>query len=279
MKFNASMIGVWMKCPLQARYNETRDKPRVQNAAASFGTCVHEALDQYNKTGDMDRAVQRFLETWEDPSILGVEPDVWPRRMTYGGLRETGVQMLTDYHETASWSKREVVAAEHRFCVPFGDHLLSGIVDVLEATPRALKIVDYKTNSSQPMLDSLYLNIQFTIYYYASLQPEFWMGFDDGTGKYPGMENGEELYERFKNKDRTPIWYHLRKNKAINCGKRDDLDFMRLYRCCQEIAKAIEKDVYVPSISGDSCVWCDHTDVCKAFIPPHQEPGALKEKQ
>jgi hypothetical protein len=193
-------------------------------------------------------------------------------------LRETGVQMLTDYHETASWSKREVIASEHRFCVPFGDHLLSGIVDVLEATPRALKVVDYKTNSYQPNLDSLYLNIQFTVYYYASLQPEFWMGFENDP-KYPAMPNGEELFERFKDKDRIPIWYHLRKNKAINCGRRDDMDFMRLYRCCKEIAKAIEHDIFVPTISGDSCVFCDHQDVCRVFIPPHKEPGALiKEK-
>jgi hypothetical protein len=59
----------------------------------------------------------------------------------------------------------------------------------------------------------------------------------------------------------------LRQNKEINCGRRDDLDFMRLYRCCQEIAKAIDLDVHVPSISGDSCMWCSYTDVCKAYIP------------
>lgn len=271
MKFNASLISTWSRCGLQARFSYIDNRPRVQNAAASFGTCVHEALELYNLNGDLDEAIARFLHTWENPEVLRVEPDVWPKRMTYGGLRETGVQMIKEYHETASWSKREVIAAEHKFCVPFGEHLLSGVVDVLEYVPRKLKIVDLKTNSARPNYDSLYLNTQFTCYYYASLQPEFWMGFDDGTGKYPGFENGEELYERFTGVDRVPIWYHLRQNKEISCGRRDDLDFMRLYRCCEEIAHAIERDVYVPSISGDTCTMCSYTDVCKAFVPKQEE--------
>lgn len=272
MKFSASQISTWMGCPLQAKYTyiDKRKGEDRQNAAASFGTCIHDALEQYNGDGDMTRAIARFLHTWENPAVLGCEPDVWPKRMTYGGLRETGVQILTEYHETCSWSKREVIGAEHKFCVPFGDHLLSGIVDVIEATSKRLKIVDYKSAGSRPNYDQLYLNIQFTIYYYASLQPEFWMGYGDKS-YYKGFPNGEELYERFMDVERVAIWYHLRTNKEINCGKRDELDFMRLYRCCEEIQKAVERDVYVPSISGDSCIWCPHTDVCKAFIPRIEE--------
>jgi hypothetical protein len=26
--------------------------------------------------------------------------------------------------------------------------------------------------------------------------------------------------------------------------------------------------VFVPSISGNTCVFCSYTDICKAYIPP-----------
>lgn len=280
MKFSASMISTWSSCGLQAKFSYIDKIPQRQSASATFGTCVHDALEQYNEHHDMEEAVKRFLYTWENPEVLGVAPDFWHRRVTYGGLRETGVDILTNYHETASWHNREMIAAEHKFCVPFGQHHLSGIVDQIEAKrgdTKKLRIVDYKTAGSRPNYDSLYLNIQFTIYVYASMQPEFWLGFDDGTEmsrnedgslRYPPMENGEELYERFKSAERVAIWYHLRQNKELNCGPRDDADFMRLYRCCEEIAKAMEHEVFVPSISGNTCVFCSYTDICKAYIPP-----------
>lgn len=279
MKFSASMLSTWMSCPLKAKFSYVEGLPQKQNAAASFGTCVHEALEQYNKSGNMEQAIARFLETWENPELLDVVPEVWPKRTSYGGFREIGVQILNEYQESTAWSKREMIASEHKFCVPLGDHLLSGIVDLIEYVPNKLKVVDYKGGSYRPNMNSLYLNVQMTTYWYASLQPEFWMGYDDGTGKYQPMENGEELYERFKKTKRSVIWHHLRANKEYNCGVRDDLDFMRLYRCCQEISKAIEHDVYVPNISGDSCMLCDHTSICAAFIPPHQEVGMLTNNQ
>jgi hypothetical protein len=625
MKFSASMIKTYSKCQQMAKFNYIERLPDKQSASATFGTCVHEALEQYNEHHDVDKAVARFLYTWENPSALGVEPDFWHRRVTYGGLQETGVKCILEYHESAAWANREMIAAEHKFCVPFGHHHLSGIVDMIEATRNSgeeLRVCDYKTSGSKPNFDSLYLDLQFcadeeteiltrrgwkrfdqvlvgedvmtlnhdtdmaewqpaldvhtfqatdqtllsmegkahsslttlnhrwpvqhrvtsssssriekrvvlsedltgsdrvicaadvanlpnaakyqssfvelvswfwteghlmeggsvsisqsdsvnpdyvarirgaltdlygaplaslrnggqslpqpawresvdsdvtrfylnrtaslellqvfvdpsvkvvdpqfvasltldqlqlfidvslmadgseqngcrvitqsvrerldpfqmacsllgmrtslrktavggsgayagrefwilsikdrrplfapvksvrsevqytgtvwcprtangtwfarrngqvyftgnTIYYYASMQPEFWLGFDDGTSmtqnddgspRYPPMENGQELYERFKDADRKVIWYHLRQNKELDCGPRDDGDFLRLLRCCDEIEKAMKYDVYVPSISGDACTFCPYTEQCKAYVPP-VDPG------
>jgi hypothetical protein len=280
MKFSASMLKTYGNCQLQGKFAYMDKLPQKQSASATFGTCVHEALEQYNEHRDIDAAVKRFLYTWENPEALGVSPDFWHRRVTYGGLQETGVKAIMEYHESNVWADREMIAAEHKFCVPFGDrHLLSGIVDMLES-PRGsseLRVCDFKTAGSRPNADMLYLDLQFTTYYYASLQPEFWLGFDDGSEasknsdgspRYPPMENGEELYERFKGADRKVIWYHLRQNKELDCGPRDDGDFMRLMRCCDEIEKAVNHDIFVPSISGNSCTFCSYTDICKAYVPP-----------
>lgn len=271
MKVNASLLKTWMTCPLQARFGEIEKLERLQNAKASFGTCIHEALELYNNTGNYEAARERFNHTWENPDVLGVAPDYWPRFTDFAGLRKKGLEILEKYHENQKWESREIIATEHKFCVPIGDHYISGVVDLLEVKKtkggkKALRIVDYKTNSKQPTKEALFMDIQFTVYVYASMQPEFWLGFGDDP-KYPPMPNGEELYERFDGMIRKAIWYHLWQNKEIVVGDRDDDDFMRLYRCITSVVEAIEKEVYVPNISGDSCTYCSFTEQCKVVLP------------
>ena len=266
------MISSWSKCSLMAAFHYVEKLPELQNASASFGSCVHDALEHYNKGMALDDTVARFLYTWANPEVIGVAPDTWPKRVSYAGLRESGAKMINEYHESKRWSNREVIAVEHKFCVPFGDHELSGIVDVLECKKgdrKKLKIVDLKTGR-RPNFDDLYLNLQFTIYELASTMKEFWTGHPDYPDRYPGMENGEELWERFKNAERVPIWHDLKANKEVNAGRRDDNDYLRLYRCCLEIAKAIEHKVYVPTVSGNSCMFCSYTEICRAYVPPKE---------
>jgi hypothetical protein len=100
------------------------------------------------------------------------------------------------------------------------------------------------------------------------MQPEFWMGAKmDDDHVTEGFENGEQLFERFAGTERRAIWYHLWGNKEIDAGKRDDMDFLRLYRVMLECAKARELDVHVPTISGNSCGLCDYVDHCTAVGP------------
>lgn len=166
MKFNASLLKTYMGCPLQARFQEIEKLPRLNNAKAVFGTCIHAALEDYNKTGDAKAAIAYFKDLWDDPSKLGRPIDVWPKFTTYGGLRKRGIEIIQEYADHHKWETRTVVATEHKFCVPFGEHLLSGIVDLVEKKKSTkgkpvLRIVDYKTNSKQPNLVQLRLDIQF----------------------------------------------------------------------------------------------------------------------
>jgi CRISPR/Cas system-associated exonuclease Cas4 (RecB family) len=255
---------------MQAKFAYIDKLPQKQNAAATFGTCLHEALELFNRGAPMDECVERFKETWTNPELLDAVPDVWPKRMTFGGLRETGVQILRDYDSSLQWHSREVIAAEHKFKVHFGRHELSGVVDLLEATrgDSKLKVVDYKGSSYTPTVDSLYLDIQLTIYWWASQQPEFWLGFEDDP-KYPPMPNGDVLYERFRGTQREVVWYALRKNRELFAGPRTEKDMRRLYLCLEAVEAAITHNVFVPSISGQTCTLCSYTDVCEAYYEAH----------
>lgn len=259
-----------MTCPLQAKFQFEDNLPYLQNAKASFGTCIHKSLEDYNLHQDVDIAIEMFKDNWAHPENLRVKPDYWPRMTNYNGLKERGIEILKAYHDVSQWQNREVIATEHAFMIPFGDHELSGIVDLVELKKaknghRTLRIIDYKTNSRQPNFESLRFDIQFTIYYYASLQPEFWTGHP-GT-KYLPIPDGEERFQELASVKRKAVWYHLWTGKEIDAGARDDGDFERLYRLVDQVSKAKEMNAYIPTINGESCLYCSYTDQCRYVIP------------
>jgi CRISPR/Cas system-associated exonuclease Cas4 (RecB family) len=156
MKLSPSALKTWMSCPLQARFKEVEQRPSKINAKTTYGTCMHDALEFYNLSGDITETINRFKATWKDPSLLNAVPDWWPKNTTYGDLLKKGIATLESYHKKNVWDKRDIIAAEHKFCVPIGDHLLNGIVDLIEARPLGkhteLSIIDYK---AQPLYSKI----------------------------------------------------------------------------------------------------------------------------
>lgn len=273
MRFSASMIKKHMECPLQAKLHKEHQREEPLHGKTLFGTIIHDALEYYNLSGDVEEAKARFLYYWDNPEEVAKEPDTWGRGSGFGSLRKRGVEILDQYHEKNLWESREIIATEHYFLVPLGEHWLSGYVDLLEVKQsnrgkEVLRVVDYKTTSRQPYANELALDIQFTCYCYASLQPEFWYGVEhEEYGTVEGFENADELYGRFADMERRAIWYHLWGNKELDAGKRDDMDFLRLYRAMEMIAKAWDADIFIPNISGSSCNFCSYTDLCTAVSP------------
>lgn len=264
MRVSASRLDTWMSCPLKAKFRYLDNLPSKQSAKASFGTCIHAALEHYNKHHHVDTAIAMFKDYWANPEKLGVTPEYWPKYATFGGLMAQGIDLLREYDAKLKWEDREVIETEHKFLVSFGKHEITGFVDLIEVKKNkrgqdVLRIVDYKTNAKAPYVNALKLNIQFTAYVYASLQPAFWVG---ANTDFPGLPNGEELYERFIDTPRRGIWFQLMQNKEYDAGPRDDTDFLRMYRVCHEIERAIENEVFVPNISGDSCTFCDYQEPC-----------------
>lgn len=270
MRFRQSFLKQFMSCPLQAKFAHVDNLPGLQNAKASFGSCIHHALEIYNKTADLDASIEAFTKTWHSPELLGVEPQVWPKYTTYGGLRQRGIEILREYHAKQKWETRTVVAIEHRFLVPFGKHELEGTVDLIElkkssAGKETLRVVDYKTNAKAPTRIELGVNIQFTVYEFASHQPEFWLGNGPGFPPIPFVD--PEQLDAVEELPRRCIWYQLMQNKELDAGKRGDLDYLRLYRACNEIEKSIESGVFVPDISGETCTFCPYVEPCGLPIP------------
>lgn len=270
MKFSSSMIKSFMSCPLQARFAMLDQLPEKGNAAAVFGSCVHISLEYFNLNDeDRDGALGLFSSLWHDPSNVGLQIDIWPKRTSWASYNARGLKMINDYADSMSWVSRVFVAAEHKFCVPFGAHMLSGIVDLLEIRNNKLYVIDFKSGR-RPTYDQLYLDVQFSAYCWAVRQKEFWLGNESIDPKYTPVENGEVIWAQLEHMEIVPIWYDLGGNKELNVGHRGDTDFLRLYRCCLEIERAVEKEVFIPNISGSTCVFCPYTEHCHAYIPKSQ---------
>lgn len=285
LRYSASRLKTWMTCAMQAHLKyDLRIPAEKSNAKAVFGTCIHAALEHYNQYGNVDQAVALFKDLWQNPEKVGAPAETfwWPKMTSFGGLKERGVALLRTFHDQCEWDKREIIATEHPFLVPFGAYELTGYVDLLEVRRSGrgediLRVCDYKTSSRRPNMAELALDVQFTVYMWAVEQDEFWFGH--GNADFPAVPNAAWVREMTRDLRTRAIWIHLWDHKEIDAGPRVDTDFLRLYRVCQEIEKADAAGIHVPRI-GDPCVFCDFREPCamQVHIPTADElasqPGA-----
>jgi RecB family exonuclease len=268
MRFSASRLKLWMGCPLAAHYRYDEGLPSRPNGKTVFGTVMHGALELYNTTGDYDAMVAKFKADWLRPPV---EPEWWPRSTSYAKLRAKGLEILESVKDHYRFQDRVVLGAEVRFLVPFGDHELTGIVDLVETRKSGtgrelLTVVDYKTQAKAPTTAELVLDTQMTAYLWAVSQREFWTGVK-GDPEFPGLENGEWLWETVgRDMPKRAVWFGLWNGKELDAGPRKDEDFGRLYRVCEQIERAVAADVYVQKI-GSNCEICDYVEPCSMEIP------------
>jgi RecB family exonuclease len=257
-----------MTCPLAAHYRYDQNLPTTVNGKTVFGTVMHAALEYYNLTQDYEGTVKKFKAEWAKPPV---EPAWWPRSTSYASLRKRGLEILEAIKDHYRFQDRVVLGAEIPFLVPFGEHELTGFIDVLETRKSGtgaelLTVGDYKTGSRIPTVTELALDIQMTVYIYAISQHEFWTG-SPGNPDFPGIENGEWLWETIgRDMPKRAIWYSLWNGKELDAGPRTDDDFGRLYRLATEIDRAINAEIFVPKI-GPACELCDYVEPCSMEIP------------
>lgn len=201
--------------------------------------------------------LERFQATWDDLSILDVEYDYLMPRNSHNGYREDGIRILTDWWKLIQWESDVVLAREHTFRVPLGTHVLTGTVDKLcvrqlKGGEEVVLVSDYKTNSKVPTREYLAHDIQFSSYAYASTQPEFWDGIPDG----------EAIYQAYKDSRRFGEWVHLRGPRRIDAGVREQYHFNRLLYAVDSIEASIQCGIFVPTLTGEACEFCEFRNVC-----------------
>jgi hypothetical protein len=103
-------------------------------------------------------------------------------------------------------------------------------------------------------------NLQFTAYCYATTQLDFWTGGDMEDGF--GQKRGTELFERFANAGRRGTWINMRLFKFQDAGWRGPIDYQRFALACDQLALAIQSNIFPLTLNGESCTFCSHRDTC-----------------
>lgn len=265
MLIRQSTVKTWAECPLRFKFQQ-EGAVREQNASASFGTAIHDAVLRMEVAGDLQVGLDRFKLTWTDLDVLGIAYDFLQPRTSHNGYFDLGQQVIRDWWALIQWESDKVIAREHQFTVPIAGNLLTGTADkvalrMLKGGEWVVLISDYKTNAKQPTRDYLQHDVQFHAYCYASTQPEFWTG----------IPNGEHLYEATKDWRRKGEWVHLRSTKRIDCGFREEFHYRRLAYAIDQIEQSDALGIYPPNISGEKCEFCEFRRVCG--LPSRAEEG------
>lgn len=261
MLIRQSQIKNFMDCPLKIKF-EREGQNREQSSALTWGTLIHEAVLRLESSGDLEATLLWFKEVWSDPTSLdaSLKIDYMMPRTSWKKYLDEGLEIIEKWWHLYRWDSDTIIAREYEFTVPVvgTDHELTGTIDRLalryvgRLDEYVVLIQDYKTNRKIPTYNYLQHDLQFTSYAYASTRPEFWTG----------IENGEDLFQLYADRERHGEWIHLRGPKRMDAGERTNLHYARLRYAINAIAESIAMGIYVPNISGESCAYCDFRTAC-----------------
>lgn len=268
-----SMLKRWQECPLKIRWEHLEQLPREQSGSLVFGSVIHDCVLWLEVNQDLEGAILRFKNYWAVPADLAVfqgrppeeyRVDYYVRGTSWRKFMEKGPELLTRWWQIIQWETDLVLAREYEFAVPIGNgHTLQGTLDKLTVRYRAasdawvLLISDFKTNARVPTYGYLEEDLQFTAYGYASLQPEFWVNLVPGQ-----PAKGLALWEKYQDHPRYGEWVQLVGSKRMDAGIREERHYNRLVMACNALAESYAMRIFVPTISGESCRYCEFRKQC-----------------
>lgn len=310
-----SDLSSWARCQLQKYYQDRANadpeaaQPKTLSAT-EYGTVVHYALmnlEQLHHQGRddaLDVAIATFEHYWHPDNIHHIATPVqeWLPRQTYGGLRDRGRRVITDYHGLLRRDDSRLLALEYQFAVPLEiagvTHTLTGTVDRLSIkkhyTKPYLSIDDYKTGKQPTYLRH---NVQGHAYAYATTQPEFWTGWENsGVGELAtfdldtwsalrrffdsyGYSVVDSRYthpddERLMLAARRFRWVNMQEVKFADGGWRTERDYARLVLAIDAYVRACEAGIYSPTNTGEVCIYCPFRSTCGGIGLPPEKAGA-----
>jgi len=276
VRVRQSDLKTWAKCPLMYKYQYIDVVPRLQSGALTYGSIIHECVMWMELNQDLETAIKRFHYYWDDPTRLGPEYriDYYVRGTNWRKYHEDGPKVLSNWWAIIQWDSALVLGREFTFDVPIGDgHELHGTIDKLEISyygkldTYAVKISDYKTNKKTPTYGYLEEDLQFSAYGYATTLLTFWEQLCAANGWPP--EQAVVLFEKYKDLPRRGEWVALTEPKRMDAGERTERHYNRLVMAINALGLSVAMRIFVPNISGESCLYCDFREHCG--MPPREE--------
>lgn len=244
LRLSPSQADSYHRCPRRYALERRLRALNFDSPYATFGTLVHEVLENTEKTaadrglshGDLDSALTELDRVWEHYPRFGPGPldAAWKRR---------AVQLLEQMYTDWPGGDEPAVALEIELRTQVGDTEWVGRADRIDRAGAGIKIVDYKTSKNPPPLKEAAASLQLGYYALAAAaHPEL-------------AEHGPPVA--------AELWYPLAKRK----DKVFPFDMSNLDDIRQElmtVAEGIRSEDWTPRVGGH-CGRCGFRGVCPAW--------------
>lgn len=144
-RFSFSKLNAWWTCPYGYYQRYIEHKPGIGNAFASFGTFVHELMEQYAK-GEAELWDLPQMYEWQFDTAV---PEKFPHNK-YVDLRDSyysqGLNFLKSFE---GYEDLNILGVEEEFTINIDDWQFNGFIDlVFKDKDGRLIIRDYKSKAS-----------------------------------------------------------------------------------------------------------------------------------
>jgi len=246
MRISYSAFDTYNRCPLKYKFQYIDWVKVPEKPEFFFGSLVHEVVQMALRRDPIIPKIDDLIKFYESKW----REDIFPDKLTSDQYLVLGREMIKNFHDGYKPGLRKVVAAEKRFQVPLGDHILSGIIDRVDKLPfGAYEIVDYKTSKSLPSQDEVDADKQLATYAIAvqALWPEA--------------------------QDIRLTLHFLKHNSLMTSGRTpEQIDEMKVE--IVGVADEIETTKKFEPRENQFCGWCDYKHLCP--LKKNDEPRIKK---
>jgi len=228
-----SQIESYIKCPLQYKYKYVLNIPTAPNNATSFGTTIHDTLNELHTRLVFDNEVsyedllEMYNKHWQP---LGYK-DQDHRELQF----EKGKELLKRYYDQNVPVKVKPVALEKKFSIKIDGINFRGRIDRIDPIAEGgVEIIDYKTGGikTQKEVDK---DLQVALYA---------IGAKEALGLEPKQMS----------------LYFLEEGTKV-CTTRTETQLMDAKREVINVIGQIKKGEFEAN-PGIPCNWCDFKDIC-----------------
>ncbi|MBU1683654.1 ATP-dependent helicase [Patescibacteria group bacterium] len=157
-QFSHSALASFEKCPRQYEYANILKIPQEMSGAASFGSSLHNTLNQFYKLVTQSKQASLFENYEEDLSVkrlLDIYEDKWipygfESKEHHDSLKKRGKDILEKFHTHFKDEVSKIEFLEKGFKLKVGKYTISGRIDRADKLEDGtLEVIDYKSGKSK----------------------------------------------------------------------------------------------------------------------------------
>ncbi|MDH5596521.1 MAG: ATP-dependent helicase [Candidatus Peregrinibacteria bacterium] len=161
-RFSYSALDAFKRCPRQYEYNYILKIPQPPSGATSFGSSLHNTLNEFYKLVSQSKQASLFQDYEEDLSLvrlLTIYEDKWisvgyESKAHHDTLKVRGKEILENFYGHFKDEVTRIEYLEKGFKLKVGKYIISGRIDRADKqSDGSLEIIDYKSGKSKSQKD------------------------------------------------------------------------------------------------------------------------------